>query len=121
MLCMLDRTDKAITPTMCGFNETWRFWIVAESLSYLTNSNFEDAFGYKGSWPRSVEFFFCDESAPMPKKIVEDCKSFGSEFYCVGASPQTLVRQVQAKRIESYTFFVAHGLTKHYRNVTAGL
>ena len=99
---------------MCSFNEAWRFRIIVESLSKLTNGNFEDGFADKGSWPCSVEeFFFCDELAPMAKEIVEDCESLGSELYCAWASPQTLVRQVQAKGIESYTFFVPHVVNEH--------
>jgi hypothetical protein len=42
----------------------------------------------------------------VPKEIVEHCKGLGSELYCVCASPQALVTQVQTKGIEDYPFFV---------------
>ena len=95
---------------MCGFNEAWRCWIIAESLTDLTNGDFEDSFADKSSGPDSVEkFFFCDELARTPEEIVEQCKGFRSDLYCLRAFPQALVGQVQAKGIEDYAFFVPHG------------
>ena len=67
---------------MSGFNEAWRLWIIVESLSELTNGNFEDGFADKGSWPNCVEkFFFGDELARTREEVVEYCESFRSELY----------------------------------------
>ena len=94
---------------MCGFNEAWRLWIIVESLAELTNGDFEDGFADKGFWPDGVEkFLFGNELARTPEEIVEHCEGLGSELYCLRASPQTLVGQVQAKGIEDYAFFVRH-------------
>ena len=66
---LCDRTDEAIASTMCGFNEAWRLWIIAESFADLTNGDFEDGFADKGSWPDGVEkFLFCDELARIAER-----------------------------------------------------
>lgn len=94
---------------MCGFNEAWRLRIIVESLAELTYGDFEDTFADRGLWPGSVEkVLFGDQLAWTPKKIVEHCERFGSELYCLGASPQALVGQVQTKGIEIYSSFVTH-------------
>lgn len=94
---------------MCGFNEAWRFWIVAESLADLTNHNFEDGIADKSVRPDGVqEIIFGDELARMSKKMVKHCEGFGSELDRLRPSPQLLVSQVQAKGIEDDVFFVPH-------------
>ena len=121
VLCGL--TDEAIAATMCGFNEAWRRWVIVESHADLTNSDFEDGFTDKGPWPDGVEeFLFCDELARTPDEMVEHGEGLRAEFYFLRTSPQTLIRQVQAKGIEDDTFSVRHSsLTKGYRNFTADL
>jgi len=107
---------------MCGFNEAWRLWIIVESLAELTNGDFEDSFADNGFWPHGVEkSFFGDELARTCEEVVEYCECFRSELYGLGASPQTLVGQVQAKRIEDYALFGPHCVTERYRTFTAGL
>ena len=105
----LHLTDEAITSTMCGFNETWRLWIVAESLANLTNQYFEDGIADKCSRPdRIEEIIFGDELTRTPKEMVKYCKGFGPQLDCLRPSPQLLVRQIEAKGIEHYAFFVPH-------------
>lgn len=95
---------------MCGFNKAWRLLIIPQSLADLKDRDFENGFADKGSWPDDVEkFLFCDEPAWALKEIVEHREGLGPELYCLGASPQALVSQVQGKRIEDYAFLVPHG------------
>ena len=61
---LFNLTDEAITSTMCGFNEARRLWIIAQSLTDLTNGNFEDGIAHKGFWPDGLEkIFLGDELA----------------------------------------------------------
>jgi hypothetical protein len=94
---------------MCCFNKAWGFLIVTQSLADLTDGDFEDGFTDKGSWPDGVQkLLFCDELAWTLDEIVEHCEGFGSQLYCLRASPQALVSQVQGKGVEDYAFFVSH-------------
>ena len=107
---------------MGGFNEAWRLWIIAESLSQLTNGNFEHGFAYERPRPNGVEqFLFCDQPARMPKQIVQHREGFRSELYGLGAFPQALIAQVQAKGIEVDALLVPHRAHRNYRSFTAGL
>ena len=107
---------------MCRFDETWRVWIVAESLADLTNGDLEDGVADKGARPDGVEkCLLCDELALMREEMVEHCEGLGSELYCLRASKQALLGQIQAKGIEHYSFFVLHVVTERYRSLTAGL
>ncbi|HEX9136090.1 MAG TPA: hypothetical protein VF905_03985 [Nitrospirota bacterium] len=94
---------------MCGLNEARRLRIVVESLTELTNCDFENALADKGFGPDRVEeFLFGDELARTPEEVGEDCVGFGSELNCLWASAQALVGQVQVKGIEDYSFFTHH-------------
>ena len=69
---LCDLTDEAIASTMGGFNEAWRLGIIAQSLSQLTNGDFEDGFANKGFWPDGAkQFLFSDQLARMSKEVVE--------------------------------------------------
>src|SRR5215813_13902078 len=92
---------------MCRFDEARRIRIIVEGLADLTNGYFENGFADKCPWPDRVEeFLFCDELVRMNYEIFKYCEGFGSELYCLCASPQALVGQIQAKGIEHYAFFV---------------
>ena len=106
---LADRTDEAIASTMCRFNEAWSCWIITESFTDLPNDDLENGFTDEGPWPHNVEKFpFCDELARTSEQIAEYREGFGSELYCLRASPQALVGPIQAKGIEDYAFFVPH-------------
>src|SRR5213594_1800713 len=105
---------------MGGFNEAWRLWIIAESLSQLTNGDFEHSFAYERPRPNGVEqFLFCDQLTRMPKQIVQHCEGFGSELYGLRAFPQALIGQVQAKGIEDDALLGPHGPHRNYGSFTA--
>ena len=88
---------------MCGFNEAWRCRIIAESLAYLSNGNFEDGFAHEGAGPDGVEkFLFSDELARMSNQVAEYRESLRPELNHLRSSPQALVRKVQAKGVKDY-------------------
>ena len=107
---------------MRSFNEARRLWIIVESFPELANGDLEDGVADKGLGPDGVqEFFLGDELAWMLEKIVQHRKSLGPELYFLRSLPQTLVDQVEAKRIEDNLWFVPHGDRERYQNFGSGL
>ena len=81
MPAVRDLTDKAITSTMCSFDELRGLWIVIKCIAQLTNGNFEDGVSHKSFGPNvSEKFFFGNELAWPADKLVEHCEGFGSEL-----------------------------------------
>jgi hypothetical protein len=75
----------------------------------LTNGDFEDSIPDKGIRPNRVEkFFFGNELAGPPDKLVKHREGFGSELDYLRASPQALISSVQAEGVENYAILIAH-------------
>ncbi len=104
---------------MCGFDKSRGRGIIVESLSDLTDGDFQNGFADEGSWPHSVEkLIFCNKLARPPDQIAEHGESLGSKFYCLGPSPQAFVGLVQGKRIEECLFFKPHFSSQTLRKVS---
>ena len=97
---------------MCGFDERRRFRIVAERVSQLTNSDFENAFADISLGPNAAqEIFFGDELSGAADELTEHREGFGPEFDNLNAPQQTFIGPVQAVVIADYAVFVAQRIT----------
>ena len=102
--------DKAIAAPVCGFDKRGRLRIVLESVTQLTNGDFEHCIGNESFRPDGGEqLFFSNELTGTLNEFVEDCVGFRSELNDLRATPQTLVGTVQAERLEDDARFVAQG------------
>src|SRR5262245_15858550 len=102
-----DLSDEPIPSSMCRFNETGTRWIILQSFADLANGDFEHTLADECLRPDRVEnFFFCNQPSWSPEQIVEHGKGFRPQPDFLGTSPQALIGEVQAKRVEANQFFV---------------